>query len=232
MCFGFDRTTQHAFFKNISLVLEQGAFYLLTGVNGAGKSTFFRVLTGNLAPSEFLTGVVRMGDRSISLQNPAEHRLLQQQCMLVPQTFDHVVVSSLTVRENLQVARLKRYPSLSLMSSMSEAEMFASYNKLPLDSVVSTLSGGQRQVLSLCMMMQKEATILLFDEPTAALDQQQALHVASVFREQALAHNKIILASCHDARLIAVHNPAHVFCIEVNDSGSRSMKSMKNDDTM
>ena len=84
---------------------------------------------------------------------------------------------------------------------MTNPDFLKEFN-IPLNVPVENLSGGQRQILSILMCLQKPTSILLLDEPTAALDTKNAQLVMSLLKTLQQEKNMLILMICHDPELL------------------------------
>ncbi|MBS0288018.1 MAG: ATP-binding cassette domain-containing protein [Proteobacteria bacterium] len=158
--------------KGINLTIEKGEFVTIIGGNGAGKSTLMNILAGDLLPHQ---GSLFIENKDITTW-PTEKR-----SPLVARIFQDPMLgtfSELTIEENLSLAhqRGKRRgfalsTSGALRQKFREALSVLNMNlENRLLDKVSSLSGGQRQALSLVMATLQECELLLLDEHTAALD--------------------------------------------------------------
>jgi ABC-type lipoprotein export system ATPase subunit len=87
------------------------------------------------------------------------------------------------------------------------------------------LSGGQRQILAILMALQKSASILLLDEPTAALDDKNSSMVMSFLNELlATDKNLTVLIICHDKELVDTYAHSQYHQIEVHDDNTRTIE--------
>src|SRR5581483_218231 len=83
------------------------------------------------------------------------------------------------------------------------------------------LSGGQRQILAIMMALQKPTRVLLLDEPTAALDNDNAQQVMAFLENITAELNLITLIICHDKELVVTYG--HHSCYElVHHNGIRT----------
>jgi heme exporter protein A len=141
-------------FSGLSLRLSAGAALLLTGANGAGKSTMLRILTGLLRPAE---GAVLWRGEDIAL-DPAAHaarlRYLSHQDALKP---------ALTVAENLTFFA-------GLTGGSVEAALDAVALAPLADLPARVLSSGQKRRLALARLALAPVPLWLLDEPTTGLD--------------------------------------------------------------
>jgi ABC-type multidrug transport system ATPase subunit len=174
------------FFKDLSFKLEEGKIHALHGKNGMGKTVLLNLLCGKKAPESIIEGEVTGGHNT----------------MLVNQRFDKMIVEQFTFEENLKFASMERFPNpfAKLKAPHLHLDILEKFNIEP-TMPVSKLSGGQRQILSLLMVLQKKVNILLLDEPTATLDEENAKMVFEFLRT--LSEQRVtLLIVCHDRELI------------------------------
>jgi len=150
--------------QGIGFDVPEGAVTALLGRNGVGKTTTLRALLG-LVPSE---GRVTFGGEEIT--NEPTHRIVRRGVGYVPE--DRDVFSTLTVAENLQLARRNgdaRFPYVY--------ELFPELKQRGAQAA-GTLSGGQQQMLAIARALLNENRILLVDEPTKGLAPMLVTEVA------------------------------------------------------
>jgi iron complex transport system ATP-binding protein len=180
----------------VSVAVEDGEWVAVIGPNGAGKTTLLRAVAG-LAPYE---GRIEVGRRAVS---GLRRRDVSRLVALVPQ--DPLMPPEMTVAE---YALLGRTPYVPYFGSESRSDVEAverALERLDLRELarrrLGTLSGGERQRAVLARALAQDTSILLLDEPTAALDvgrQQQVLEIVDRLRaEQRLT----ILSAMHDLTL-------------------------------
>lgn len=162
--------------NNLNLTIEEKSFTVILGGNGAGKSTLFNLLDGTLTPTS--------GAISLNGQNVASLPLKQQANKIarVFQDPKQGTAPRMTVLENLMLAENKG--KLTIFKIENPAKVAARYKKIlaqsqngledRLNQSSDSLSGGQRQALSLFMATMQTPELLLLDEHTAALDPKSA----------------------------------------------------------
>lgn len=165
--------------KGINLTVNSGEFVTIIGGNGAGKSTLMNILAGVILPSE---GEIYFNQRNVT-KWPAHKRAAH-----IARLFQDPMqgtFANLTILENLALA-LKRGQKRGLdlyvgNTLQKRAKVLLAPLELRLENClhhkVASLSGGQRQALSLVMATLCDADILLLDEHTAALDPKTAQHI-------------------------------------------------------
>jgi len=163
----------------VDLTIEEGSFVIVIGTNGSGKSTLLNAIAGTFLVD---SGSLVLDGRDITAW--PEH----QRAQLVGRVFQNPfsgTAPGMTIAENLVLAARRGQPrglGLALKTDMRRAlhERVARLNlglEHRLDNIIGTLSGGQRQALTLLMASWVKPRLLLLDEHTAALDPKSADHV-------------------------------------------------------
>ena len=196
---------------DVSLRLHRGEVLGLVGDNGAGKSTLIKILCGFHKPD---SGTYSFDGKPINLSSPIEARALGIQTVYQ----DLALVNDLSVYHNMFLGReqKKRVLGLPLLDNKSMRRQTIEYLsnlgiRIPnVDSTVSMLSGGQRQSIAVARSIYSNPTVLIMDEPLAALG----------VRESRLVLNLVLeLKQRGDISIILIaHNYAQVFevCDRIN----------------
>lgn len=174
--FNSDQVNEVMALKEVTLEIKRGEFVCLIGSNGSGKTTLLNVISGAVPPSE---GKVYLhGEDATSLP---EHK----RSKWIARVFQNPLggtAPDLSVLDNFRLAALrtsKKTLRIGINGAFKE-KVRARIAELGLgleDKVqqpMGTLSGGQRQALTLLMSTMDHTDILLLDEPTAALDPRSA----------------------------------------------------------
>lgn len=179
--------------------LPHGSLTALIGPNGAGKSTLLRAVAG----LEKMQGVVRLGGLDLSAMSVAQraHRVTYMPQNLPPGL-------SLSVMESVIAAlRVANVQGLPLSSEACLREAFEALQRIGIahlaDQLLSTLSGGQRQLVSLAQLIARRPQVMLLDEPTSALDLNYQLKVMDCVRGLVREHHLIAVVVLHDINLAA-----------------------------
>jgi len=171
----------------ISLEVEKGRVFGLLGANGAGKTTFLRIVATQLLPS---SGTVRV----LGFDAVKEPQLVRRRIAVVPQEgrplllqtpFEHVV--TYLVSRGLTYGDARRQADTTL-----GALNLAPYR----DTLCANLSGGLRQRVLIAMAMSSDAELLLLDEPTIGLDPIARIDVWNLIRKY-VADGRTILLTTH-----------------------------------
>jgi branched-chain amino acid transport system ATP-binding protein len=145
--------------QGVDFAVPEGGTTMLLGRNGAGKTTTLRTIMGLWRAS---AGSIRLGDRAI--EKDATPDISRAGLAYVPETM--AVFSDLTVRENLVLAA--RDAALDDTRLNWIFGFFPALKKFWL-SRAGTLSGGQKQMLSIARAIVEPRRLLLVDEPTKGL---------------------------------------------------------------
>ena len=164
---------QHHILQGVSLRIRPDAVTVLLGRNGAGKTTTMRTIVGLLHPSR---GTVRFEGREIHRLPPYE--IVRLGVGYVPE--GQGIFAGLTVDENLRVATL----SESSVSRERLEQIFALFPDLQRfrKAPAGTLSGGQKQMLSIARAFVNPNRLLLIDEPSKGLAPIIVEHLVEALR--------------------------------------------------
>ncbi|MGH7118462.1 MAG: ATP-binding cassette domain-containing protein [Acetobacteraceae bacterium] len=193
----------------ISLDIRAAEVLGIIGDNGAGKSTFLSLLTGYNRPD---SGALLHRGRPVRIASPAVARrllgieMIYQKLELAP---------DLTVTENLFLGEEPRRFGLFTSRHTMQAratEVLATLNtKIHPDDVVSELSGGEQQVVAIARALLFERSIVIMDEPTAAISVQKVADVLDLIRRLRSAGKTVLLVSHRLEDLLAVADRIAVF---------------------
>jgi ribose transport system ATP-binding protein len=165
---------------DVNFGLRKGEVHALLGENGAGKSTLVKIISGAVRPDR---GEMRLDGRPYSPTDPLEGRrsgvsMIYQELNLAPH---------LTVEENIMLGTevhkagfLKRR---DVRKKVRETLEFLHHPEISLDIPVRRLSVGARQVVEISRAIMDRATILVMDEPTSSLTQEDTERLFQVIRK-------------------------------------------------
>ncbi|ADJ14184.1 ABC transporter ATP-binding protein [Halalkalicoccus jeotgali] len=161
-----------------SIVAQRGAVTALVGPNGSGKSTLLKGLANQLSPD---AGSVVLDGQDVQSLGTKE---LARKLGLLSQ--ENVSPESITVEELVYHGR---YPHRGFFESVDDEDECAVQDAISLagvghlrDREVSSLSGGQRQLVWIAMVLAQDTDVLLLDEPTTFLDLHHQLEVMEIVR--------------------------------------------------
>ncbi len=162
--------------KEVSLTFYAGEIHAVLGQNGAGKSTLVKLLTG-IYPTNSAQGKIFLNGKDLILQDPSN--ALKQGIGYVPQEIE--LVDNLTVAENIFAGKLPlKNRVYSRIHLRNEAQRILSDFELdlPLDAFAITLGAAQRQMVMIARALVSNPSILLLDEPTTSLSNEDAQALA------------------------------------------------------
>jgi energy-coupling factor transporter ATP-binding protein EcfA2 len=196
------------FFKDVSASFERGKLHIIRGKNGAGKSTFFRIVQGVLNQGEELSGTFCFGDEchDVSKDNKLYESFLHKS-MLVPQVYDAMIADQFSFIENLRFANMSFIPGLSSLPQHKPLPPFIARFGIDFNKPLHLLSGGQRQILAILM-----------------LDDKNAEMVMQFLGELIATTGLTVLIICHDKELLVRYASGSYFEIITDESsGLRSV---------
>ena len=187
----------------VSFSLSQGEVACLVGENGAGKSTIVNILGGVLRPAG---GVISLAGKPVSFGSPAD--ALAAGIGIVYQ--DLALCDNLSIAENIFLAREKtnRAPLVRALARRAmEAEASELLHSLTaaawdVQQKTSRLSGGQRQSVAIARAMLLDPSIVILDEPTAALSVRHVDEVHRLIKGLA-SRGRAVLLILHDLNEVA-----------------------------
>jgi len=188
-----DRRVLHG----VDLTVGPSQMIAVTGPSGAGKSTLLRVLGGIEPPT---AGLVEVGGLDVGGMSPRERRRYRRN--LVGFVFqDGGLDEARTVRENLTVAARAMPATPSGRPAPLRDACHALGVDCWFDTPVHRLSGGEKQRVALAQLLVRRPPLVLADEPTAALDRDNAELVVLLLRGLCDQGATVITAT-HDDRLV------------------------------
>lgn len=193
VAFNYNESTDYAL-SDCTFSVKKGEKVMLCGASGSGKSTLLRLLKRELSPRGELSGnITLMGkDRS-----ELSHRESAEKIGFVMQNPD-----SQTVCDKVSAELAFGLESFGVKSGEIQSrvgEMAAFFGIEPLyDRDISTLSGGQKQLVALCSVMVTDPDILLLDEPTAQLDPVAARELLGILDRLNKEMGVTIIIAEHD----------------------------------
>ena len=165
--------------QGVHLDIQKGEFISIIGTNGSGKSTLLNAIAGSFLPD---SGEIWIDGHHVTMQK--DH----QRAFYIARVFQNPFMGTapkMTIAENLHMAYLrnkKAFPVPGLDSHrrsqyQEEVKQLEMQLEGRLDHMIGTLSGGQRQALTLLMAVIAKPKVLLLDEHTAALDPKSAAQI-------------------------------------------------------
>ncbi|WZO96793.1 ABC transporter ATP-binding protein [Isosphaeraceae bacterium EP7] len=194
--FGAGEQKVHAL-RGVSCEFQKGKMSMIIGPSGCGKTTLLSVIAGILNPDEgaveiFGSDVTAMRDRERTRFRARRIGFVFQQYNLLP---------ALTSAENaaipLVIAGMKKAEAVDRARSVLQS--LGMGNKT--ESLPNQLSGGQQQRVAISRALVHEPSLLVCDEPTAALDHETGQTVMELLREAAVRVDRSVVVVTHDNRV-------------------------------
>ena len=198
---GISKTFGHvAALRDVAVTVRPGEVHAIVGDNGAGKSTFIRVLSGVYTPD---SGLLKVDGHEVRFASPRD--AISAGIATVHQ--DLALVDARNVTANLFLGRERTIGRffVNRVAMRTEAVGVLTRLKVDLPSVnvpVSMLSGGQRQAVAIARAINQGGRIVVMDEPTAALGVQESARVLRLITQLRSEGLTVLLDS---------HNLEHVF---------------------
>ena len=157
----------------VSLEFRSGKIYALLGENGAGKSTLVKILSGVIRPDE---GQILLNNKVIKLNSPIDAK--KNKIGMVFQHFN--LFETLSVFENLIIDSDESTETLrEKIKSIMEKYNFP----IDLNIPVLNLSAGQKQKVEIIRCLIRNPEVLIMDEPTSVLTEQETSELFSSLRQ-------------------------------------------------
>jgi len=174
--------------KPVSLQLYQGDCVLLTGPSGSGKSTFLKILASLITPT---SGQVFFRNSDITTLRAEAYRQQVSYCFQTPQLFGQTVYDNLALPWQIRRQKPQRDKLVAALESVNLSPDM-------LNKPVEQLSGGEKQRVGLLRNLQFMPEVLLLDEVTSALDEENRLSVLSLINRIAAEEKVAVVRISHD----------------------------------
>lgn len=178
--------------RDVSLSITGGMNYI-TGASGSGKSTLLRILSA--MDTQYEGEAFYRGKNLKELTHQERAQLYATELGFIAQDFH--LIDELTVRENILIPTY-------LNSNDSKKRLNMILKKLKIeklaDQKVRSLSGGQKQRVAIARELMKNPSVLIADEPTAALDAKTAHEIGELLA--LIAKERTVIVVTHDTSLI------------------------------
>ncbi|KAF4014147.1 hypothetical protein G4228_005234 [Cervus hanglu yarkandensis] len=173
--------------NNISIGIPAGECFGLLGVNGAGKTTIFKMLTGDIIPT---SGNILIRNKTGSLAHVNSHSSLIGYC---PQ--EDALDDLVTIEEHLYFyARIHGIPEKDIKETVQK--LLGRLHLLPYkDTVTAMCSYGTKRKLSTALALIGKPSILLLDEPSSGMDPKSKRHLWKIISEEVQNKCSVILTS-------------------------------------
>jgi putative ABC transport system ATP-binding protein len=185
--------------KGVSLELMPGELTLLMGPSGSGKTTLLSILGCILSPS---SGTLRIGPQTATgLNSEGLADLRRRHVGFVFQSYN--LVPTLTAAENVMLALDLRGTALSAAPAIAMEALKKVGLSHRAHAYPSKMSGGEKQRVAIARSLAGSPSVILADEPTAALDSENGKAVMALLAEVAKDKGRGILVVTHDHRTLS-----------------------------
>ncbi|KGD70005.1 ABC transporter ATP-binding protein (plasmid) [Pantoea agglomerans] len=174
--------------KPVSLQLYQGDCVLLTGPSGSGKSTFLKILASLITPT---SGQLFFRNSDITTLRAEAYRQQVSYCFQTPQLFGQTVYDNLALPWQIRRQKPQRDKLVAALESVNLSPDM-------LNKPVEHLSGGEKQRVGLLRNLQFMPEVLLLDEVTSALDEENRLSVLSLINRISAEEKVAVVRISHD----------------------------------
>ncbi|MDQ2854087.1 MAG: ATP-binding cassette domain-containing protein [Chloroflexota bacterium] len=186
--------------RDVDLEIEEGSFVAIEGPSGSGKTTLLGLLAGLEAPD---AGEINVLGHNLSRLTRAERaRLRQRRIGIVFQSFG--LIASLRAGENVALplalaGEPERERDARARAAMAEVGLDSAF-----DARIDELSGGERQRVGVARALAIEPAVILADEPTGSLDEENAGGVLELLSAAVRRRGASLVLVTHDPASVAL----------------------------
>ena len=174
--------------RPVSLQLHEGDCVLLTGPSGSGKSTLLKIIASLLTPT---SGQLIFRNSDITTLKAEAYRQQVSYCFQTPQLFGQTVYDNLALPWQIRRQKPQQEKLVAHLESVNLSPDI-------LNKSIEQLSGGEKQRVGLLRNLQFMPQILLLDEVTSALDEENKLAVLSLINRIAAEEKVVVVRISHD----------------------------------
>lgn len=192
--FEIDNNRKNCVLSNISFSVNYGELTSILGISGSGKTTLLKCISSLMKP---LNGEVKINGRNpYELSNREVTRLRRKEVSFIFQSYN--LVPALPVFEN--IALPLRLANKKINKHKIEQTLKMLECDVDTESMVTNLSGGEKQKVAIARTILSDSPIIFADEPTGALDSESRLVVFDYLKKLS-KEGKCILMVTHDIEL-------------------------------
>lgn len=164
--------------ENINIEFKEGEIHSLVGENGAGKSTLIKIITGAIQPS---SGEIIFQNKKLKDNNPKKSqeigiKAVYQELNLIPQlkVYENIFYGN-EIKKNLSLDK-------KTMKEISEQIIKELGVNIKPEEIVANLGIGNSQIIEIAKSLSKEAKVLILDEPTASLTEEETKKMHKIIK--------------------------------------------------
>ena len=183
-----DKSGSQQVFKNLSYEFDSNGVYSILGSSGSGKTTLLNLISGL---DSFQNGTIEVFNQNLSKLSVEEKSALRKKYFGFGYQF-HYLLENLSIYENCLAANFG-IDNGNIDVTLKKLGIAKIKNKLP-----SKVSGGEKQRASIARAISKKPNILILDEPTGNLDQENSLIVQDFLLDYAKENDSLVIYATHD----------------------------------
>ncbi len=189
---------KHKILDHVSLMFPSHGLVMIEGESGSGKSTLLSLLHHEKEVKEGDILFFHQSLKEMNEQEKMDYRLFS--CGVVYQ--DYGLFSHLSIEENLKMFMLVVNKNEDIPTLLKKVGL-----SIDPKTNVDVLSGGEKQRVAIARSMILSSPILLLDEPTSSLDDENAFEIMNLLKE--LSKKSLIIIVTHDHRMIEQYSDEH-----------------------
>lgn len=178
--------------KDVEFDLQEGEIHGLVGENGAGKSTLMKIIAGDYKMD---SGELSVDGAPVNIKGPADS--LDCGIRIIYQEFN--LMKTLSVAENICMGDYPRtkFGTLDVRAMNKEAQRILKQlgEDISVTKKAADISVAQQQIVEIAKAMRKNSRVLIMDEPTAALNDQETVQLFSLIRRMRENGTSVIIIS-------------------------------------
>lgn len=184
--------------EDVSFDIHQGEFFVLLGNSGSGKSTLLNMMSGIDRPDQ---GHVLIGDTDITALDDYRQTIFRRDHIgIVFQFFN--LIPTLTVLENITLPQELRGDARRGAEQRGRALLERVGLAHRADTFPDKLSGGEQQRVAIARALAHEPAVVLADEPTGNLDEENGTRVLALLLELTRAAGKTLVMATHNPDIV------------------------------
>lgn len=212
--------------KDVSFDVRAGEILGIAGLVGAGRTETVRLLFGADRPD---AGSIVLDGKPLKIQSPRQ-AIAQGICLLTEDRKAQGLVLGLTVQENFGLPNMGEFANGGFVNKGQETSAFDGYiEQLQIkatggEQIAETLSGGNQQKVVLAKWLQRNAEVIIFDEPTRGIDVGAKYEIYLLMNKLAREGKAIIMISSElpevlgmSDRILVMHEGQVAGCLENKD---------------
>lgn len=159
--------------NGLNFQIEKGDYVTIVGPSGSGKSTLLKLCNNLISPSE---GSIYYNNKDIMEYNPVDLRKDISYCLQIPHLFGETVMDNLSFPFKIRNTKIN-------MDKVHELTYKFKIRKDILNEKIVNLSGGEKQRISLMRTLMHTPEVLLLDEVTSSLDDENTSIVENIIKD-------------------------------------------------